>query len=134
MAAQTSPLTLPIAGKDRAFGLLTVEDLMKLTALLPASVVDRDIIEVARLYQWASNAMGCVHVLFMSAKKFDTGLTFPDVAKWGSIMRRIEIARAVFNASVFNGEEEEASADEGKAKGDATGGSTPVTSPDTSPA
>lgn len=130
MPAKMTPLVIPLGGKDRTFGLFSVQDLCALTDLLPASITDRDLIEVSKLYQWASNVNGSTHMLLMAGKKYDPTLTFSEVQGWSSIMRRVRAACAIFEASIFHGEED---ASDPKPAGDVTGRSMPVTSPTISP-
>lgn len=103
MAATVGTITHAIGGTERQFGLLSVEDLVSLTQTAPN--VNGEIIDIYALDKWSKNPLGCVHFLLAAARKLNPGLTFEEVGKWGSILRRSQVASDLLTRSLVSGEE-----------------------------
>lgn len=119
MAATAGNQTYPFNGKDRTFGLLSVEDLMTITASIPNP--SGEPINLSALDKWSKNPQGCEHFLYLAAQKVTPLVKVEEIRTWGSILRRINVAADLLTKSLLNGEEEEVPKAEG-AQPPATGG------------
>ena len=91
-----------IGGKSRRLGLLTVDDLVSITDTIPNP--SGEIVDLRGLDKWAKNPRGCEFFLELSAAKCDPSLKRSDVAQWGTIMERCNVAAEVYAASITTGE------------------------------
>jgi len=106
MAAKVTPITARLGGKERRFGLLTVEDLCDLTEQIGLAESDRLLLDTSALYRWAANPKGCAHVILCAVQKFEPAATLATVNGWGSLMQRVNLAREIMAKSCVSGEEE----------------------------
>ncbi len=104
MPAQAGTFTHKLGGKDYVFSLLSVEDLMTLTATLPNP--NGEVVATGDLNRWSQSPVGCEHFLLLSAQKQQPMYKFADVRSWGSIRQRIAAAADILGRSVINGEED----------------------------
>jgi len=135
MAAQLGNVTYTLGGEEHQVGLLSVADLVSLTAICPEP--NGELVNVGTLHRWASHPTGCTHMLLLAGRKVNPSLTFEQVEKWGAVFTRTKAATDIFTRSVLSGEEE---ISDPKASGapapnsGATGGLTPASSPTNAPA
>ncbi len=92
-----------IGGVERRFGLLTVDDLMSITDTIPNP--SGEIVDLRSLDKWAKNPRGCEVFLELSARKTEPGLRRPEVAKWGNLIERTNLAAELFVLSITTGED-----------------------------
>ena len=123
MSAQVGTITHKIGGVERAFGLLSVEDLVSLTHGAPSA--NGEILDIYALDKWSKHVFGCSHFLLAAARKVNPALTFEDVATWGSVLRRTQIASDLLTRSLVSGEEPDVDPKPPAGESPATGGSKP---------
>lgn len=133
MAAHVGKTRYKLGGVEREFGLLSVEDLVELTAMCPNP--SGELINIADLDRFTRHPAGCAAFLVIAAKKVNPMLTDKDVSAWGSIWTRSLAAKHVFDLSMLAGEENLIPKATGaEAPPSATTGSTPSLSPNDAPA
>ncbi len=96
-------ITRKFGGKERAFGLLTQDDLRSITATIPIAV--GEVIDLRCLDRWSKNPDGCDWFIWYSLKKTEPMITRADVTKTGSIMGRTNLAADIFGESITAGED-----------------------------
>ena len=107
-------------GHER-FDPLTVGDLGDLQSSVPGE--DQRFVTIFQLHQWSQTPKGADEVVLASMRRRDPNATIKDVAKVGSVLDRVQLARLIMSESLTNGEEpEEDEADNApKAEGTETG-------------
>lgn len=108
-----------IGGVSRRFGMLSVDDLMSITDTIPNPT--GEIIDLRGLDKWAKNPRGAEYYLELSARKVDRGITREQVAKWGTVMERTNLAAELFVLAITTGEEVPAPKAEGGSTNPPTG-------------
>lgn len=129
--ASGSMMVRGFGGREREFPLLTPRDLGDLQERAPGN--DSRYVTIFDLHQWAQTPTGAEHVIVASLRKVDSDLdalakrdVHAAIAKVriGSLLQRVELARAIMGASLTNGEEDDGT-DSPKAKPRETGSGKP---------
>lgn len=104
------------------FPRLTVGDLGELQGAIPG---DARFVTLFELYRFAQTPAGADRVLLLSMRRRHPGASQRDVEQLGSLLQRVELARAIMGQSITTGEEtpEDVEAESKKkgATGDETG-------------
>ena len=127
MAAQVAPIRAYLGKEWRNFGLLSAGQIAWLQSIIPGE--NRGLMIPSDVYRFGQTVDGAVIVIYESLVNGTPGnqVKKTDVAGWGSILQRQELAKQILLASMSSGEEE-APSDDPKApvpSQSGTGGATP---------